>query len=75
MFDNYYIGLPFFSLALTICSYLWLNRITFLAFSPGSDDFLGWCVLCAFVYLFSQASPNQSILIGLILQWLSLNWF
>jgi len=51
-FDDYYVGLPFFSLALTICSYLWL-RSNYIPrplawFGIVSS---GWCVFCAFVYL------------------------
>src|SRR2546421_3795301 len=51
-FDDYYVGLPFFSIALTVCSYLWL-RSNYIPrplawFGIVSS---GWCVLCAFVYL------------------------
>jgi hypothetical protein len=51
-FDDYYVGLPFFSLALTICAYLFLksNYIPrWLAWYGIAAS--GWCVLCAFVYL------------------------
>jgi Domain of unknown function (DUF4386) len=51
-FDDYYVGLPFFGLAATVCSYLWLksNYIPralagFGVISPA------WCVVCAFVFL------------------------
>lgn len=51
-FDDYYIGLPFFGLAATICAWLWLksNYIPkWLAlFGVISSAF---CVICAFVYL------------------------
>jgi hypothetical protein len=51
-FDDYYVGLPFFSLASTVCSYLWLksNYIprVLAAFGLISS---AWCVLCAFVFL------------------------
>jgi len=52
MFDNYYVGLPFFSLALTIFSYLWLRS----NYVPRLLAWFGiissaWCVVCAFVYL------------------------
>ncbi|HEY2712771.1 MAG TPA: DUF4386 domain-containing protein [Chthoniobacterales bacterium] len=52
MFDNYYVGLPFYSLALTICSYLWLRS----SYIPRLLAWFGiissaWCVFCAFVYL------------------------
>src|SRR5205823_3083754 len=51
-FDDYYVGLPFFSFALTICSYLWLRS----NYIPPAIAWFGiissgWCVLCAFVYL------------------------
>jgi Domain of unknown function (DUF4386) len=51
-FDDYYVGLPFFGLAATVCAWLWLksNYIPkWLAlFGVISSAF---CVLCAFVYL------------------------
>jgi len=51
-FDAYYVGLPFFGLAATVCSYLWLksNYIPkgLAAFGVISS---AWCVVCAFVFL------------------------
>ena len=51
-FDAYYVGLPFFGLAATVCSYLWLksNYIPkgLAAFGVISS---AWCVLCAFLFL------------------------
>jgi hypothetical protein len=51
-FDAYYVGLPFFALASTVCSYLWLksNYIPkgLAAFGVISS---AWCVLCAFAFL------------------------
>ena len=51
-FDDYYVGLPFFGLAATVCSYLWLksNYIPkgLAAFGVVSS---AWCVICAFVFL------------------------
>ena len=51
-FDAYYIGLPFFGLASTVCSYLWFksNYIPrgLAAFGVVSS---AWCVICAFVFL------------------------
>jgi len=51
-FDDYYVGLPFFGLAATVCAWLWFksNHI------PRGLAIFGiiasaWCVLCAFVYL------------------------
>jgi hypothetical protein len=51
-FDDYYVGLPFYSLALTICSYLWLRS----NYIPRALAWFGlvssaWCLFCAFVYL------------------------
>jgi hypothetical protein len=51
-FDDYYVGLPFFSLASTVCSYLWLKS----KYLPRSLAAFGlvasaWCVICAFVFL------------------------
>jgi hypothetical protein len=51
-FDAYYIGLPFFALAATVCSYLFLksNYVpkSLAAFGVVSS---AWCVVCAFIYL------------------------
>jgi hypothetical protein len=51
-FDDYYVGLPFFGLAATICSYLWLRSgyipKTLAAFGVISSV---WCVICAFIFL------------------------
>src|SRR6266496_2266040 len=51
-FDDYYVGLPFFGMAATVCAWLWLksNYIPkWLAlFGVISSAF---CVICAFVYL------------------------
>src|SRR6184192_1336448 len=51
-FDDYYVGLPFFGLAATVCAYLWLKS----NYIPKGLAILGvissaWCVLCAFVFL------------------------
>jgi hypothetical protein len=51
-FDDYYVGLPFFSLAATICGYLWLKS----NYVPRSLAAFGviasaWCVISAFVFL------------------------
>jgi hypothetical protein len=51
-FDDYYVGLPFFGLAATICAWLWLKS----NYIPKGLAIFGvissaWCVLCAFVYL------------------------
>jgi Domain of unknown function (DUF4386) len=51
-FDDYYIGLPFFGLAATVCAYLWLKS----NYIPKGLAIFGivasaWCVLCAFIFL------------------------
>lgn len=51
-FDDYYVGLPFFSLAATTCSYLWLKS----SYIPKGLAIFGviasaWCVICAFIFL------------------------
>jgi uncharacterized protein DUF4386 len=51
-FDAYYVGLPFFALAATVCSYLFLKS----NYVPKGLALFGvissaWCVLCSFVYL------------------------
>lgn len=51
-FDTYYVGLPFFALAATVCSYLFLKS----NYIPRGLAWFGlissaWCVFCAFVYL------------------------
>jgi len=51
-FDDYYVGLPFFSLAATVCSYLFFKS----NYIPRGLALFGmissaWCVLCAFIYL------------------------
>ena len=51
-FDDYYVGLPFFGLAATVCAWLWLksNYIPrpLALFGVISSAF---CMFCAFVYL------------------------
>ena len=51
-FDDYYIGLPFFALAATVCSYLWFKS----GYIPRSLATFGviasaWSVICAFAFL------------------------
>ena len=51
-FDAYYVGLPFFALASTVCSYLWLKS----NYIPKSLAAFGviasaWCVICAFIFI------------------------
>ena len=74
-FDAYYVGLPFFGLAATVCAYLFFksNYIPkgLAAFGVISS---AWCVLCAFVYLIFLGSPSRLIPIGSIRRWLFSNW-
>jgi Domain of unknown function (DUF4386) len=51
-FDDYYVGLPFFGLAATVCAWLWLksNYIPKGLAVFGVISF-AWCVLCDFVFL------------------------
>jgi hypothetical protein len=51
-FDAYYVGLPFFGLAATVCAYLWLKS----NYIPKGLAIFGvissaWCVICAFIFL------------------------
>lgn len=51
-YDAYYVGLPFWGLASTVCSYLWLES----RYVPRTLAALGlissaWCVICAFAFL------------------------
>ena len=62
-FDAYYVGLPFWGLASTVCSYLWFKS----GYIPRSLAAFGviassWCVICSFAYLIS---PNFQNTIGL----------
>jgi len=51
-FDDYYVGLPFFGLAATVCAWLWLKS----DYIPRGLSIFGvfasaWCLLCAFIFL------------------------
>jgi len=51
-FDDYYVGLPFFGLAATVCGYLWFKS----GYIPRILAAFGviasaWCVICAFIFL------------------------
>ena len=59
-FDDYYVGLPFFGLAATVCAYLWLKS----KYIPRALSIFGvicsaWCVFCAVVYLIFPGFPNS----------------
>jgi Domain of unknown function (DUF4386) len=51
-FDDYYVGLPFFGLAATVCAYLWL-RSWYIPKALAAFGLIAsaWCVFCAFVFL------------------------
>ncbi len=51
-FDAYYVGLPFWGLASTLCSYLWFKS----GYIPRALAGFGvissaWCVICAFAFI------------------------
>jgi hypothetical protein len=51
-FDDYYVALPFFGLAATVCAYLWLkSRYIPRALAAFGVISSAWCVICAFVFL------------------------
>jgi hypothetical protein len=66
-FDDYYVGLPFFSLASTVCSYLWLksNYIPKGLAAFGSVSSV-WCVICAFFFSFSSLQQDRLMTTGSI---------
>ena len=51
-FDDYYIGLPFFGLAATVCAYLWFKS-NYIPKGLAISGLIAsaWCVLCAFIFL------------------------
>ena len=69
-FDAYYVGLPFFGLAATVCSYLWLksNYIPkgLAAFGVISSS---WFVICAFVFIIFPTSTRSLTTTGSTLRW------
>ena len=51
-FDLYYVGLPFWGLASTLCSYLWFkSRYIPRALAAFGVLSSGWCVICAFAFI------------------------
>ena len=73
-FDDYYVGLPFFGLAATVCSYLWLKS----NYIPKSLSIFGlissaWCVVCALVSSFSPTSTKPLTITGSTHRWLFSN--
>jgi len=62
-YDAYYVGLPFWGVASTVCGYLWFKS----GYIPRALSAFGvtssaWCVICAFAYL---VLPNFSKTVGL----------
>ncbi|MBI1807160.1 MAG: DUF4386 domain-containing protein [Ignavibacteria bacterium] len=51
-FDAYYVGLPFWALASTVCSYLWFkSRYIPRALAAFGAISSAWCVICAFAFI------------------------
>jgi hypothetical protein len=51
-FDDYYVGLPFFGLAATVCAYLWIKS-NYIPKGLAIYGFVAsaWCVLSAYLFL------------------------
>ncbi len=51
-YDAYYVGLPFWGLASTVCSYLWFkSRYIPRALAVFGAISSAWCVICAFAFI------------------------
>ncbi len=51
-YDAYYVGLPFWGLASTVCSYLWFkSRYVPKALAAVGVLSSAWCVICAFAFI------------------------
>lgn len=51
-YDAYYVGLPFWGLASTVCSYLWFkSRYIPRALAAFGVISSAWCVFCAFAFI------------------------
>jgi hypothetical protein len=51
-FDAYYVGLPFWGLASTVCSYLWFkSRYIPRVLAASGMISSAWCVICAFAFI------------------------
>ena len=58
-YDAYYIGLPFWTLASMVCSYLWFkSRYVPRALAAFGMIASAWCVFCAFTFLMSPDFQN-----------------
>lgn len=63
-FNAYYVGLPFWGLASTVCSYLWFkSRYIPRALAAYGMISSLWCVICAFAFI---AFPNFDATVGLM---------
>jgi hypothetical protein len=61
--DAYYVGLPFWGLASTVCSYLWFkSRYIPRALAAFGVISSAWCMICAFAFI---AFPNFDDTVGL----------
>ena len=50
--DAYYVGLPFWGLASTVCGYLWFkSRYIPRALAVFGMISSAWCVICAFAFI------------------------
>jgi len=58
-FDEYYVGLLFFGLTSTVCSYLWFksNYIPRALAAWGAIS-SGWCAACTFVFIIFPDFPK-----------------
>ncbi|MFH1998219.1 MAG: DUF4386 domain-containing protein [Planctomycetota bacterium] len=58
-YDAYYIGLPFWTLASAVCSYLWFKSgYVPRALAASGMIASAWCVFCAFTFLISPNFQN-----------------
>ncbi len=61
--DAYYVGLPFWGLASTVCSYLWFkSRYIPRALAAFGVISSAWCVICAFAFI---VFPHFDVMVGL----------
>ncbi len=62
-FDAYYVGLPFWGLASTVCSYLWFkSRYIPRALAAFGVVSSAWCLICAFTFIIF---PHFDTVVGL----------
>lgn len=59
-YDAYYIGLPFWTLASTVCSYLWFkSRYVPRPLAAAGMIASAWCAFCAFAFLISPGFQDM----------------